>query len=72
MSSLGEARSKRRPGIVPAEGARPFEGVRPALRDADGRDYSSFRKACSRGSMWVSVQLQALWFRFAPQRGQSP
>ena len=72
MSSLCEARSERCPGIVPAEGARPFEGVRPALPDPDGRDYSSFRKACSRGSTWVSVQLQALWFRFAPQRGQSP
>ena len=37
-----------------------------------GVTYSNFRKASSRGSAGVSLQLQVAWFRFAPQRGHRP
>ena len=44
------------------------------IRTLDNRGvaYSNFRKASSRGSAGVSLQLQAPWFRFAPQPGHRP
>ena len=46
--------------------------VIPTLVDNRGVAYSNFRKASSRGSAGVSLQLQAPWFRFAPQPGHRP